>query len=158
MPIEYIDQDDELGVSDAGNESLAMSNNGGNGGNGGSGSLELNETDGATFTIPQGETKLFRATDPDGDTISYEISNNPNGIGIDSNTGLVVVGNNVAAGSYSISVTASSTNADGTVETDTETYNILVTAGSGGGSGGGGGSGRHATAVAQRSRRLRSRH
>ena len=131
---------DAAGNVETVNLALDIVEGSGNGGNGGSGSLELNETDGATFTIPQGETKLFRATDPDGDTISYEISNNPNGIGIDSNTGLVVVGNNVAAGSYSISVTASSTNADGTVETDTETYNILVTAGSGGGSGGGGNS------------------
>ena len=107
------------------------------GSGGSSGSLELNETDGATFTIAQGDSKLFRATDPDGDTISYEISNNPTGIGIDSNTGLVVVAGSVAVGSYSITVKASSTNADGSVETDTETYNINVTAGTGSSGGGG---------------------
>jgi len=31
LPIEYTDKDDEMGVSDAGNDSLAMSNIGGNG-------------------------------------------------------------------------------------------------------------------------------
>ncbi|MDA9175530.1 hypothetical protein N9O95_00405 [Alphaproteobacteria bacterium] len=106
------------------------------GGGNQTGALELNETDGATFSIAQGGSKLFRATDPEGDTISYQISNNPSGIGIDSNTGLVVVSGSVAVGSYSITVQASSTNADGTVENDTETYNINVTAGSGGAGGG----------------------
>ena len=101
---------------------------------GGSDALELDQADGSTHEIAQGGSKLFKATDPDGDTISYEISNNPSGIGIDSNTGLVVVASSVATGSYTITVKASSTGADGSVETDTETYNITVTEGSGGSS------------------------
>ena len=127
---------DAAGNTESVNLSLSISDPDDGGGSGG-GSLELNEDDGATFTIQQGGSKLFRATDPDGDTISYEISNNPSGIGIDSNTGLVVVSAAVAVGTYSITVKASSTNADGSVETDTETYNINVTAGSGGSGGGG---------------------
>ena len=98
----------------------------------------MNETDGATFSIQQGGSRPFRATDPDGDTISYEISNNPSGIGIDSNTGLVVAA--LVSVGYSITVKASSTNADGSTETDTETYTINVTAASGGGGSGGGNS------------------
>ena len=97
----------------------------------GGSSLELNAADGGTYTIPQGGTYLFRATDSDGDTISYEISNNPTGVGIDSNTGLVTVANSVSTGTHTITVTATSTNADGTVDTDTETYNIDVTANGG---------------------------
>ena len=112
----------------------------GGGSGGGSGSLELDQADGSTHEIAQGGSKLFKATDPEGDTITYSISNNPSGIGIDSNTGLVVVSNAVAAGSYTITVTASSTGADGTAETDTETYNITVTEGSGGSGGSGGNS------------------
>ena len=127
---------DAAGNPESVNLSLSISDPDDGGGSGG-GSLELNEDDGATFTIQQGGSKLFRATDPDGDTISYEISNNPSGIGIDSNTGLVVVSAAVSVGTYSITVKASSTNADGSVETDTETYNINVTAGSGGSGGGG---------------------
>ncbi len=129
---------DAAGNEETVNLSLNISESDDGSGGGQTGALELNETDGATFSITQGGSKLFRATDPEGDTISYEISNNPSGIGIDSNTGLVVVSASVAVGSYSITVKASSTNADGTVENDTETYNINVTAGSGGtGSGGG---------------------
>jgi len=94
-------------------------------------SLELNAADGGTYTIPQGGTYLFRATDSDGDTISYDINNNPTGVGIDSNTGLVTVANSVSTGNHTITVTATSTNADGTVETDTETYNIEVTSNGG---------------------------
>ena len=99
---------------------------GGTGSTGGS-SLELNAADGGSYTIPQGGTYLFRATDSDGDVISYDISNNPTGIGIDSNTGLVTVANSVATGNHTITVTATSTNSDGSVDTDTETYNIEVT-------------------------------
>ncbi len=58
---------------------------------GSTGSLELDQADGSTHEIAQGGSKLFSATDPEGDTITYGISNNPSGIGIDSNTGLVVV-------------------------------------------------------------------
>lgn len=101
---------------------------------GGTGSLELDASDGSAHEIAQGGSKLFKATDPQGDTISYEISNNPSGIAIDSNTGLVVVSSAVSTGSYTITVKASSTGSDGTVETDTETYTINVTAGSGGSS------------------------
>ena len=116
------------------------SSGGGSGGGSGTGTLELDQADGSTHEITQGGSKLFKATDPDGDTINYSISNNPSGIGIDSNTGLVVVANTVAAGSYTITVTASSTGADGSVETDTETYNITVTEGAGGSGGSGGNS------------------
>lgn len=105
------------------------------GGSGSSGSLELDQVDGSTHEIAQGGSKLFKATDPEGDTVSYGISNNPSGIGIDSNTGLVIVSSSVAVGSYTITVTASSTAANGAVETDIETYNINVTAGSGGSGG-----------------------
>ena len=98
-------------------------------------SLELDQADGSTHQIAQGGSKLFKATDPEGDNITYGISNNPSGIGIDSNTGLVVVASSVATGSYTITVTASSTGADGTVDTDTETYNITVTEGAGGSGG-----------------------
>ena len=96
-------------------------------GNTGTSSLELNAADGGTYTIPQGGTYLFRATDSEGDTVSYEIDNNPTGVGIDSNTGLVTVASSVATGNHSITVTATSTNSDGSVDTDTETYNIEVT-------------------------------
>ena len=105
---------------------------------GSTGSLELDQADGSTHEIAQGGSKLFSATDPEGDTVTYGISNNPSGIGIDSNTGLVVVASSVAIGSYTITVTASSTGADGSVDTDTETYNITVTEGSGGSGGSGG--------------------
>ena len=105
---------------------------------GSTGSLELDQADGSTHEIAQGGSKLFSATDPEGDTVTYGISNNPSGIGIDSNTGLVVVASSVATGSYTITVTASSTGADGTVDTDTETYNITVTEGAGGSGGSGG--------------------
>ena len=67
----------------------------GGGSGGGSGTLELDQADGSTHEIAQGGSKLFKATDPEGDTITYSISNNPSGIGIDSNTGLVVVSNAV---------------------------------------------------------------
>lgn len=97
---------------------------------GSSGSLELDQADGSTHEIAQGGSKLFKATDPDGDTVTYQISNNPSGIGIDSNTGLIVVASSVATGSYTITVLASSTGADGSVQTDTEAYNINVIAGS----------------------------
>ena len=122
----------------AGNEEtiqFALNIEDGSGGGGGGDSLELDANDGATYDIAQGDTRLFKATDPDGDAITYEISNNPTGIGIDSNTGLVIVGSSVSIGSYSITVTASSTNTDGSVETDVETYTINVTAGSGGSGG-----------------------
>ena len=84
------------------NLALNITDGSDSGGGNQTGALELNETDGATFSIAQGGSKLFRATDPEGDTISYEISNNPSGIGIDSNTGLVVVSSSVAVGSFSI--------------------------------------------------------
>ena len=101
--------------------------NTGSTGNTGTSSLELNAADGGTYTIPQGGTYLFRATDSEGDTVSYEIDNNPTGVGIDSNTGLVTVASSVATGNHTITVTATSTNSDGSVDTDTETYNIEVT-------------------------------
>ena len=81
----------------------------GGGSGGGSGTLELDQADGSTHEITQGSSKLFKATDPEGDTITYSISNNPSGIAIDSNTGLVVVSNSVSAGSYTSTVTATST-------------------------------------------------
>ena len=115
-------------------------NSSGGGSGGGSGTLELDQADGSTHEIAQGSSKLFKATDPEGDTITYSISNNPSGIAIDSNTGLVVVSNAVSAGSYTITVTASSTGADGSVESDTETYNITVTEGQGGSGSSGGNS------------------
>ena len=101
--------------------------NTGSTGNTGTSSLELNAADGGTYTIPQGGTYLFRATDSEGDTVSYEIDNNPTGVGIDSNTGLVTVASSVATGTHTITVMATSTNADGSVDTDVETYNIEVT-------------------------------
>ena len=84
-------------------------NSSGGGSGGGSGTLELDQADGSTHEITQGSSKLFKATDPEGDTITYSISNNPSGIAIDSNTGLVVVSNSVSAGSYTSTVTATST-------------------------------------------------
>ena len=110
------------------NISSGDDNGGGDGGGNTGASLELNAADGGTYTIPQGGTYLFKATDSDGDTISYDISNNPTGVGIDSNTGLVTVAASVPTGTHTITVKAMSTNADGTVDTDIETYNIDVTA------------------------------
>ena len=99
----------------------------GNTGNTGTSSLELNAADGGTYTIPQGGTYLFNATDSEGDTVSYDIDNNPTGVGIDSNTGLVTVASSVATGTHTITVKATSTNADASVDTDVETYDIEVT-------------------------------
>lgn len=125
---------DAKGNEESVNFALEITDGDAGSGDGGSdsGTLELDQAEGSTHEIAQGGSKLFKATDPDGDTISYEISNNPTGIGIDSNTGLVVVASSVATGTYTITVKAMSTGADGTVETDTETYNITVTEGAGG--------------------------
>ncbi|MGB1147573.1 MAG: hypothetical protein ACPG4M_06740, partial [Alphaproteobacteria bacterium] len=119
---------DAAGNEESVNFGLTISDDssGDGGGSTSNGTLELDEEDGSTHDIAQGGSKLFKATDPEGDTITYEISNNPTGIGIDSNTGLVVVSSSVATGTYTITVKASSTNTDGTVDTDTETYNINV--------------------------------
>ena len=61
---------------------------------GSTGSLELDQADGSTHEIAQGGSKLFSATDPEGDNVTYE--SELSGIGIDSNTGLVVVASSVA--------------------------------------------------------------
>ncbi len=133
---------DAKGNEESVNLAIEITDNssGGGGGGGSTGTLELDQADGSTHEIAQGSSKLFKATDPEGDTITYSISNNPSGIAIDSNTGLVVVSNSVNAGSYTITVTATSTGSDGSVDTDTETYNITVTEGAGGSGGSSGNS------------------
>jgi len=90
--------------------------------------LELNETNGATFNILQGNTYLFDAFDSEGDTITYSLMSNGHGAGVtlNSQTGLLSVASNVAAGSADVRIRASSTNPDQTSETDTETYTINV--------------------------------
>jgi len=90
--------------------------------------LELNEADGATFNILQGNTHLFDAFDSEGDTITYSMISNGHGSGVtlNSQTGLLSVASNVAAGSADVRIRASSTNPDQTSETDTETYTINV--------------------------------
>ena len=90
--------------------------------------LELYETDGATFNILQGNTYLFDAFDSEGDTITYSLISNGHGSGVtlDGQTGLLSVASNVAAGSADVTIRASSTNPDQTSETDTETYTINV--------------------------------
>ena len=121
-----------LNISAAGGDGDGDGDGNGGGDTGGTGSLELDAVDGNTYEIVQGGTRLFRATDPDGDTITYDLTSSTSGIGINSATGLVSLANSVPVGVHQITVTATSTNADGTVETDVETYNISVTAGSGG--------------------------
>ena len=120
-----------LNISAAGGDGDGDGDGDGGGDTGGTGSLELDAVDGNTYEIVQGGTRLFRATDPDGDTITYDLTSSTSGIGI-SKTGLVSLANSVPVGVHQITVTATSTNANGTVETDVETYNISVTAGSGG--------------------------
>jgi hypothetical protein len=90
--------------------------------------LELNESDGATFNILQGNTYLFDAFDSEGDTITYSLISNGHGSGVtlNSQTGLLSVASSVAAGSADVTIRASSTNPDQTSETDTETYTINV--------------------------------
>ena len=97
---------DAKGNEESVNLAIEITDGSGGGSGGGSGTLELDQADGSTHEITQGSSKLFKATDPEGDTITYSISNNPSGIAIDSNTGLVVVSNSVSAGSYTITVTA----------------------------------------------------
>ena len=76
--------------------------------------LELNETDGATFNILQGNTYLFDAFDSEGDTITYSLISNGHGSGVtlNSQTGLLSVASSVAAGSADVTIRASSTNPD----------------------------------------------